>query len=156
MKTQRNIALFLFVLLGIFTVTNFFHKPIQNTVETPKASAAEVKTETKTSKAPAKTTYRYTAQPGDSYTVLARKAVQTYGIVNKVKLNLAQIVAAETNLTVNAGSPALDEGQSVSFDVTTVKSAVEAAQKLSPAEQAEWQAYVADVDFNTNRAGQSS
>ena len=157
MKSQRNIALFLFVLLGVFTVTNFFHRPIQAAVEAPKAAAAEVNAETKP---PAnnskKKTYEYIAQPGDSYTVLARKAVQTYGILNKVKLSLAQIIAAETTLTVNGGSQLLNEGQNVNFDTTTVKSAIDGAQKLSAADLANWQQYVADVDFNTNKAGQKS
>ena len=100
-------------------------------------------------------TYNYLAQTGDSYSKIARKAVQTYGIVNNLKLSLAQIIAAETSLTTKAGSPELNEGQVVSFDPSQVKLAIEAARKLSTADLDSWQAYVADVDFNTNAVGQS-
>ncbi|HXH04882.1 MAG TPA: hypothetical protein VNI82_00450 [Candidatus Nitrosotenuis sp.] len=100
------------------------------------------------------TSYRYIAQPGDSYSVLARKAIQTYGIVNKVKLSQAQIVAAESQMALDAGSPLLNEAQGVTFDPIKVKSAVEAAQKLSTADIAAWQVYVPEVNFNTNANGQ--
>lgn len=99
------------------------------------------------------TSYSYTARAGDSYSVLARKAVQTYGIVNKVNLSQAQIVAAETFLTVGAGSPELIEGQKVTLNVSDVKSAVEKAQKLTAEEKAAWQTYVPYVDFDTRDNG---
>lgn len=100
--------------------------------------------------------YRYTAQTGDSYSVLARKAIQTYGIVNNVTLSLAQIVAAETKLTVAAGSPELSEGQSVTFEPARVKAEIDAAQKISADEARAWEAYVPTVNFNTNANGQAS
>ena len=156
MKSQKIIAAFAFAVLGVLTVWAFTGQPSTDK-SADKVTAAEVKKDDqKKEEAPKPTTYNYVAQPGDSYSVLARKAVQTYGIVNKVNLSQAQILAAETNLTVKAGSPLLNEGESVKFDVATVKSAVEAAQKLSAVEQAGWHLYVADVDFNTNRAGQAS
>lgn len=99
--------------------------------------------------------YNYTAQPGDSYSVLARKAVQTYGTNEKVNLSSAQIIAAETNLTVNAGSIELNEGQTVAIDKAAVKAAVDAAKKLDAASLAAWEAYVPYVDFNTSAAGQT-
>ena len=99
--------------------------------------------------------YNYTAQAGDSYTVLARKAVQTYGINEKVKLSPAQIIAAETSLTVNAGSIDLNEGQTVAIQKSAVKSAVDAAKKLSGDVLAAWNVYVPYVDFNTSAAGQA-
>jgi hypothetical protein len=156
MKSQRNVALFLFVLVGVFTVSNFFNRPIQAALEAPKAAAAETKPEATQQNNKSVSKYDYVAQPGDSYTVLARKAIQTYGIVNKVKLSQAQIIAAETSLTVKAGSPELNEGQKATLEGAAVKSAVEGAQKLSQAQLAEWQVYVADVDFNTNKVGQTN
>lgn len=98
--------------------------------------------------------YSYEAQPGDSYSQLARKAVQTYGIVNDVALSQAQIIAAETQLTVAAGSPELEVGQKIELKPADVKAAVEAAQKLSAEAQAAWQPYVAGVDFNTDSIGE--
>ena len=99
-------------------------------------------------------TYSYIAQPGDSYTVLARKAIQIYGINNDVNLSGAQIVFAETNLTLEAGSPILNEGQKVDFSDEHVKNWVEKASKLSDAEQAAWEYYVPYVNFNTNKNGE--
>jgi hypothetical protein len=109
---------------------------------------------TEADKAAASAVYNYTAQAGDSYTVLARKAVQTYGVNEKVQLTQAQIIAAETQLTVNAGSIELNEGQTVAIAKSAVKAAVDAAKKLSADVLAAWEVYVPYVDFNTSAAGQ--
>lgn len=98
----------------------------------------------------------YKAQTGDSYTKIARKAVQTYGINNNVNLSEAQIVFAETSITMAAGSPELEVGQEVKLSNDSVKKYVEAAQKLSKSEQAAWNVYVPYVDFNTNSVGEAS
>lgn len=101
-------------------------------------------------------TYQYVAQPGDSYTVLARKAVQTYGKKFDIKLSLAGIVFAETNLTQAAGSPDLAVGQEVEIDEAQVKDWAERASALSDEEEAAWDYYVQFIDsFNTDHAGQS-
>lgn len=97
--------------------------------------------------------YTYTAKSGDSYSVLARKAVQTYGLKNDISLSPAQIIAAEAFLTAQGGSPELDEGQQVTISPESVKSAVDSAQKLSPDDLALWDTYAQDVDFNTNQNG---
>lgn len=97
--------------------------------------------------------YSYTAKSGDSYSVLARKAVQTYGILQKVNLSGAQIIAAETTLTSNAGFPDLNEGQSVTFNKDSVKSVIETVQKLDSDTLALWQTYVPYVNFDTRSNG---
>lgn len=99
-------------------------------------------------------TYVYEAQPGDTYTQIARKAIQTYGIENSVNLSGAEIIFAETRLTREAGSPALNVGQQVSVSKETVKKWVEEAQKLDEATEARWNKFVAFVDFNTNNIGE--
>lgn len=98
--------------------------------------------------------YEYTAQAGDSYSVLARKAVQTYGIENKVNLSQAQIIAAETWITQAANSPILNQGQKVTIAKADVKKFVEQAQKLTSAEQALWQPYTVGVNFDTSNNGE--
>jgi tRNA splicing endonuclease len=113
--------------------------------------AAESKTTTKTETK--KDPYAYTAKSGDSYTVLARKAVQTYGIREKVKLSQAQIVAAETFLTSDAGFPELNEGDAVSFKPETVAAAMKKSQTQTEAQLAQWQTYVPYVDFDTRDNG---
>ena len=100
--------------------------------------------------------YSYTAQPGDSYTKMARKAVQTYGLTSKVNLTQAGIVFAETNLTRQAGSPELNQGQKVEIKQSDVKSWVDKAKDLTEDQQAAWNFYVPFVDFNTNNVGEAS
>lgn len=99
-------------------------------------------------------TYTYKVQPGDSYTEIARKAVQTYGVDNNVNLTQAGIIFAETNLTNDAGSPELEIGQEVKISKEAVKKYVEEAGKLSDSQQKAWNYYVAFVNFDTNKVGQ--
>lgn len=117
--------------------------------------AASSSSDTK-SNATTEKTYNYVAQAGDSYSLMARKAIQTYGINNKVKLSQAKIIAAETWLTQEAGSPLLSIGEKVTIKDSTVKSWVDKAQKLSATEEAAWNVYAAGANFNTDAVGQSS
>ena len=95
----------------------------------------------------------FTAQPGDSYTVLARKAVQAYAKDSGVAVSRAQVVAAETFLTQDAGSPLLEIGQKVALDKSVVSKAVKSAQALTSSELAAWQMYVPYVNFDTSHNG---
>lgn len=99
-------------------------------------------------------TYNYVAQEGDSYSLMARKAIQTYGLENNINLSPAQIIFAETNLTNQAGSPQLYVGQKVAVEVSKVKEWVEKAQQMSSEQQAAWDLYVVGVNFDTNNVGQ--
>ncbi|MDZ7786477.1 MAG: hypothetical protein U5L95_05145 [Candidatus Saccharibacteria bacterium] len=99
--------------------------------------------------------YSYVAQNGDSYTEIARKAVQTYGINNNVELSEAQIVYAETTLTQEANAPLLNLGEQVSFNEDTLQSTVESATELSEDAEQNWQYYVQFVDFNTDAVGEA-
>ena len=126
--------------------------PSQPTESTPTAEPQNDQP-TATQAAAISSSYTYTAKPGDSYSVLARKAVQTYGLKNHIALSGAQIIAAEAFLTTQAGSPELNEGQQVAIAINSVQSAVASAQKLSPDEQALWDTYTQDVEFNTNLNG---
>jgi hypothetical protein len=99
--------------------------------------------------------YSYTAQTDDSYTLMARKAIQTYGINANVNLSPAQIIYAETLLTQEASSPLLTVGQKVTIKTSTVKNWVDKAGALSAEAKTAWQAYANGVDFNTNHVGQA-
>lgn len=103
-----------------------------------------------------KVVYRYSAQPGDSYTLMARKAVQTYGKKYEVALSPAGIIYAETNMTREAGSPVLVQGQEVEINESTVKQWAEKAQKLSGAQKAAWGYYAQFADFNTDHVGEEA
>lgn len=85
--------------------------------------------------------------------MLARKAVQTYGLRENVKLSLAQIVAAETSLASTAGFPELNESQAVSFDAASVKTIVETAKKITGDAEAAWTWYVPYINFDTRSNG---
>lgn len=98
--------------------------------------------------------FNYVAQPGDSYSLMARKAIQTYGIINKVNLSEAQIIFAETNITKLAGSPMLNIGQKVEIKQDLVKQWVDKAKELTKDQQAEWNVYAQHANFNTNHVGQ--
>lgn len=114
------------------------------------------KTTTTTKSATTKAkSYSYDAQPGDSYSKIARKAIQTYGIKNKINLSQAKVIAAETWLTQEAGSPQLDAGQHIDVVESKVKTVVDKATKLSKTQEAAWNVYTAGVNFNTNAVGQS-
>lgn len=127
-------------------------------VQVHAAAQAESKAETPAATVKAadkEVVYSYIAQNGDSYSLMARKAVQTYGAKNKVKLSQAKIIAAETWLTQAAGSPQLAVQQKVTIKEAAVKDSVEKAQKLSATQEAAWNVYAAGVNFNTNAVGQS-
>lgn len=85
--------------------------------------------------------YAYTAATGDSYTGMARQAVKRYAADNKISLSPAQAVAAETEITAQAGSPALEVDQQVTVSPEVVKTAVEKAANMTADEQAAWQPY---------------
>lgn len=121
--------------------------------KTVNAQAADTEVSTNQTETP-KNPYSYVAQPDDNYSVLARKAVQTMGILDSINLSQAQIVAAETTLTAEAGFPELNQGQAVTFNADSVKKAVDAAQKLDADQQAAWAYYVPFVNFDTRHNGE--
>lgn len=104
--------------------------------------------------APKAVSYVYVAQPGDSYSQMARKAVQTYGKKYKTQLSLGQILYSETNMTQQAASPYLALGQQITIQESTVKSWVDKALKLDAATIALWNYYIPGVQFNTDNVGE--
>jgi hypothetical protein len=151
MNTKSIIALPAAIFAGIALALTI------SIVTTLTVSADTQKAETKTSETKPKAAaanYSYTAQVGDSYSKIARKAVQTYGIKNKVNLSQGRIIFAETNLTQAAGSPLLSLGEKVTLSEATVKSWVEKAQKLSKEDAAKWDKYTKNVNFDTRAVGE--
>ena len=103
----------------------------------------------------ANVSYSYVAQPGDSYTKLARKAVQTYGAKYSVDISQAGIIFAETNLSQQAGSPQLNISQKVDIKESVVKDWVDKATRLSDAQKAAWGHYIQFVNFDTSQVGEA-
>jgi hypothetical protein len=118
-------------------------------------AAVPVSAETAPAEPEAKEAYRFVAQSGDSYTKMARKATQIYGIEKQVELSGAQIVFVETNLAQAAGSPELTLGEEVSIDKDMVGVWVDKAKNLSDEEKARWQKYADNVNFDTNNVGEA-
>jgi cobalamin biosynthesis Mg chelatase CobN len=86
--------------------------------------------------------YIYTAKSGDSYTELARSSVIKYDQGNnEIELGIAQVTAAETWVTQEAGSPAINVGQSVSVPKASVEKFAKQAAALNDAAKARWQTY---------------
>lgn len=98
--------------------------------------------------------YRYTAQAGDTYTQMVRKAIQTHGIVHKKELGQARIVAIETRAAEAAGWPILAEGQAVELTEGDVAKWAEAAMKLPSDEVMAWSTYVPYINFDTRAIGE--
>lgn len=151
MSSQRNIVSIVFAVIATLVCLLFIGV---------KTAAAQVNgtvnpNPQQTTKQPAQTEiYKYSAQPGDSYSLMSRKAIQTYGKVQKVKLSHAEIIAAETFLTKELGSGHLNINQPVNLQVSQVKKSIERAQKLSAPQKAAWQTYVQFANFNTDSVGQ--
>jgi len=94
--------------------------------------------------------YVYVAQPGDSYTELARASVIRYDLdTESIDLNAAQVTAAETWVTQDAGSPQIYVGQEVLVSKDLVQKYSEKAAGLSDEVKSKWQVY-ADKGSITN------
>ncbi|HLG90710.1 MAG TPA: hypothetical protein VI336_00900 [Candidatus Saccharimonadales bacterium] len=141
MKLLTSFVLTVTLALGLAIAWTFWGETAQVAAHEEKAKTADV-------------TYSYVAQAGDSYTKMARKAVQTYGLKNKVSLSPASIIFAETNLTREAGSPQLNLGQKVEIKESTIHEWVDKAQNLSDAQEAAWNFYVQFVNFDTKNVGE--
>lgn len=129
-KTQKIIATTCgVILLGILLVLalrNLDFAPATKTQSAEQSNAAADDKDT-----PADTTgpttstndFSFTAVAGDSYTLLARSAIQQYATTHSLQLTDAQALLAETTLVNNAGAPLLDIGQQVTIrqsDIATV------------------------------------
>ena len=163
MTIQKSINLALVALLAtigaalMLVVTNVSAQEGDTQEAAPVTTQAEESAESTEESAEEATTavkFDYVAQPNDSYSLMARKAVQTYGINNSVNLSGAQIIFVETNLTLVAGSPVLSLGQQVSIDGKLVSEWVTKAQALTEKQQALWQLYANSANFNTDTVGQ--
>lgn len=106
------------------------------------------------SKESTQVTYSYVAQPGDAYTQLVRKAVQTYGLKHDMKLEVGKIVAIETRVSEQSGWPVLSDGQTVSFSEGLVKAWIDETEDMSEADVAAWATYAPYINFDTRHIGE--
>lgn len=127
--------------------------PAQDQQQTEQQAASESETMGTSTDEASAALYNYTTQRGDSYTEMARKAMQTYAKQHSANITQAGIIFAETNLTKSAGSPRLEVGQEIKFAEETLKEWAEKAQVLTAAQQAAWNRYVSSVNFDTSSVG---
>jgi len=127
--------------------------PAPDQQQTAEQSTPEGDTKGMSTEEDKQTSYRYTAQRGDSYTKMARKAIQAYTKQHNLTITPAGIIFAETNLTKLAGSPRLEIGQQVEFAEEALKQWAEKAQTLTAAQQTAWNRYVPSVNFDTSHVG---
>lgn len=113
------------------------------------------KATTQTHEANDSESYNYKAQSGDSYSEMARKAIQTHGLEHNFNFSGAQIIFAETQITNEAKPGLLSVGQEVKISKALVKKYADKAVKLTDVQQKAWNTYVKFVDFNTNKVGQA-
>lgn len=152
--TRVAIILVVFVLgiaaIAVFSGNKKADSNKDNTSSKIQKKSTSKKSESTTVK---KTSYTYVAQPGDSYTLFARKAVQSYTRATGQKLSHAQIIYAETVLTQAAGSPVLNVGQKESFVESSLKSIIAKAGKLTDSQKALWDVYAQQANFDTSHVG---
>lgn len=141
------------IFISILFVCNVNIGQVRAEENKPKVQQKQENSENK--KASDTDAYKYIAQTNDSYSLMARKAIQTYGINKKINLNKAQIIYAETMLTQASDSPILRVGQSVTIKQSAVKNWTEKAQKLSKNDINAWNAYTVGVNFNTDAVGEA-
>jgi len=155
MTIQRSINIAIAGFITVLAVSWLFLTISVSAQEAPNQEATEVAaTEITTDNAQAQS-YDYIAQPGDSYSLMARKAAQTYGIETSTNLSGAQIIFVETNLTKAVKSPRLNLGEKVSISRQLVSEWSEKAKSLTETQQAAWQVYANYANFNTNAVGEA-
>ncbi len=91
--------------------------------------------------------FSFTAVSGDSYCLLARRAISEYAANAKLNLLPTQRIAAETTLTAAADFPQINVGQVVNYTAASIKDAVSASQMLSEAQLASWLPYANLAEF---------
>lgn len=82
---------------------------------------ASTRSKTNTNTNPSTTkTFTFVAQPGDSYTLLARQAIASYLDQNQISATDQQKLIAEINLTNSAGAPYLEIGDQISIQSSDI------------------------------------
>ncbi len=95
--------------------------------------------------------YSFTAPPGCSLSLLARRSIQLFDQETQaVAMTPAQAMYAETNIVKHLGERWLEIGEKVSIDKAVVEDYSKKSQSLTPAEVAAWQFYADQANFNVD------
>jgi hypothetical protein len=100
-----------------------------STQDKPPTSAPVVQEQAPTSNKPDASEYAYTVQYGDSYTTLARKAIQEYIQTHSIDANTFDNLNAEVTIVNNAGAPEVAVGQTVTIKAVDVSRVIDASKR---------------------------
>ena len=132
-----------------------------NTRQKETATTPEIaKSTTTPEKAPEKTAaageHTFTATAGDSYTGLARQAVDEYADVHNLQLTDAERLDAEVALANDAGAPYLEIGQKVTIADSAVAAALPAQTETTDTDSAEAKSTKSDDTKTQSKDAQHS
>lgn len=91
--------------------------------------------------------FSVTAKSGDNYALLSREAIKNYAAENKINLDAAQKIAAETYIISEANFPEINVDQSIVISHTKIKNAVDKVIDMSQSEKQNWQPFADQVQF---------
>lgn len=113
------------------------------------AQAEQPPVEQQTTTAPA--SYEFVAQPGNSMSVMARRAIQLYDQkTDDITLPEPCIIAAETNIVQSLGPRWLREGEQFKIDESVVSDWARKANGLTEEQRAAWKVYSDNANFTLN------
>jgi hypothetical protein len=92
-------------------------------------------------------TYEFVAQPGDSLTVLVRRALQLYQQSKNITLGSGAEMYTETNVTQSLGNGLLEVGQPVSVPASLLQQYIDSSQGLTPDQNDNWAHYAETASF---------
>lgn len=98
-------------------------KPQENTNESKEPPKEDQQTTTKPDDQKPDV-FTFTAQPGASYTALAREAVRKYAQANTISISDVQVEKTAARLAYNAGSPYLEIGQVVTINANDISAII--------------------------------
>lgn len=118
-------------------------------IQSPHASAqAADQQPTAPPQAAAAAPYEFTAQQGNSMSVLARRAIQLYDEKsNDIALPEPCIIAAETHIVQTLGPRWLNLGEKFKIDESVVAEFARKANELTEPQRAAWKVYSDNADF---------
>lgn len=148
-KKATHLGLFLGVFMGVLVIGTSLASAEAN----GKISEDDTTTTAQTEPAPAGQSatsndgYQFTARPGDSLSLITRRAIQVYAKAQKVELSPAQAIFCETRLTQQLGNREIEIGEQINVPFKDLEACVAASRELTDAQREAWNTYAGQVDF---------
>lgn len=91
--------------------------------------------------------YQFVARPGDSLSILVRRAIQLYAADKKLTLSPAAAMYCETNVTQRLGSRWLEVSEVVNVPAGLLQQFADSSKSLTPQQISDWTVYANNADF---------